>query len=341
MRCLVTGATGFLGGHVAETLSQRGDQVRTIARSTSDTSLLNQWNVEVVEGDMTDPDVLAKACDGVDAVIHCAAKVGDWGPLDEYRRVNVEGVDRLFDAVAGRELKRFVLVSSLGVYEARDHQGTDETAPMAEKHIDAYTQTKAESETLARERATKDGTPLTVIRPGFIYGPRDRTVMPRILKNLKRKLVSYFGSKEKVLNNVYVGNVVEAILLALDKPEAVGQVYNVTDDKCVTKQVFFETIAEMAGLPKPSATYPLWFAKGVTGAFEGAGRVFGFAPVLNSARLKFMGLNLDYSIQKAREELGYTPSTEFQEGMRRTIDWLRQEGHVESTPKAASEPQPS
>lgn len=328
MLCLVTGGTGFVGGHVAETLCQHGHQVRTIARSGSDTTLLKQWGVEIIEGDLTDPAVVQKACQQVECVIHCAAKVGEWGPIEEYRKVNVDALRHLLEAVRDKPLHRFVLVSSLGVYQARDHFGTDETAPLPERHIDSYTQTKVEADLLAQEFAKQHSLPLVILRPGFVYGPRDRTVMPRILKNLRFRLVTYFGSRKKVINQVYVGNVVEAVLLAMTEPKAVGQVYNIRDGRLVTKKEFFETIAELAELPKPLVTYPMWFARLLCGTFETLGKTFGFAPLLNGARLKFMGLNLDYSIEKARRELGYNPSTDFEEGIRKTIDWLRQEGKV-------------
>lgn len=328
MQCLVTGATGFVGGHVAETLRNQGHEVRTVARPTSDTRLLREWGVEVVEGDLTDPDVIRKACEGVECVVHCAAKVGEWGPIEEYRKVNVDALRILLEAAKTQPLKRFVLVSSLGVYQAKDHFGTDETAPLPERHIDGYTQTKVEADLLAQQFAKEQSIPLVILRPGFVYGPRDRTVLPRILKNLKFRLVTYFGSRQKVINQVYVGNVVEAVLLAIEKPEAVGQIYNIRDGELVTKKVFFETIAELANLPKPLLTYPMWFARFLCNTFETLGRVFHFAPLLNGARLKFMGLNLDYSIAKAQRELGYQPSTDFHTGIQKTIQWLRDEGKI-------------
>lgn len=328
MIVLVTGATGFVGGHVAEALRQRGDRVRTIARSTSDVSMLKEWGVEIFEGDITDPLVVARACQGVEAVVHCAAKVGEWGPLDEYRKVNVQATETIMQASQSPTLKRFVLVSSLGVYEAKDHYGTDESAVLPERHFDGYTTTKIEAERLAMEYYREKGLPLVVLRPGFIYGPRDRTIMPRILTNLKFRLVTYFGNREKLLNNVYVGNVVEAVLLALENPQAIGQTYNITDGKCVTKREFFETICQLTRLPKPLLTYPMWFAKSLCRGFELGGKVLGITPILNMARLKFMGLNLDYSIEKAKTELGYNPSTSFDQGIRQTIDWLRQQGCV-------------
>lgn len=328
MKVLVTGATGFLGSHVAEALTKRGDKVRALARPSSDTAFLKSLGVEIVNGDLTDAAATAKSVVGVDAIVHAAAKVGDWGPIEEYRKVNVEAFERLLDACVGKNLKRIVLVSSLGVYEAKDHFGTDETSPPPAQHFDGYTQTKVEAEGVARRYVAEKGLPIVIVRPGFIYGERDRTIMPRILFNLKWRLVTYFGSRKKKLNNVYVGNVVEGILLALEKPGVIGEAFNLTDGRCVTKQEFFESICKLSGLPRPLATYPMWFARFLCQSFEKVGKTFGFQPILNMARLKFMGLNLDYSIEKARRKLGYDPSVPFETGIARTIDWLRQEGSV-------------
>ncbi|MFO0948107.1 MAG: NAD-dependent epimerase/dehydratase family protein [Planctomycetota bacterium] len=328
MLILVTGATGFVGGHVAETLVAKGHRVRTIARPSSDVGLLKQWGVEICEGDLCDPVAIARACQGVEAVVHCAAKVGEWGPIEEYRKVNVRALEVLLQASMSPQLRRFILVSSLGVYEAKDHFGTDETAALPDAHFDGYTTTKIEAERLAMEYHRERNVPLVILRPGFIYGPRDRTIMPRILTNLKFRLVTYFGNREKLLNNVYVGNVVEAVVLALDNPKAVGQTYNITDGKCVSKREFFETICQLTKLPRPLFTYPMWFAKSLCRSFEVAGRIFGITPILNMARLKFMGLNLDYSIEKAKRELGYRANVSFEQGIKTTIDWLRQQGCV-------------
>ena len=328
MRVMVTGATGFLGGHVAEQLAQAGHHVRALVRTSSDVASLRSWGVELVEGDLGNKRSVQAACDGVDAVIHCAAKVGDWGPVEEYRKVNVEDFRLLLDACLEKKVGRLVVVSSLGVYEAKDHFGTDETAPLPAKHIDGYTQTKVEAENLAMQYYREKGLPLIIIRPGFIYGPRDRNVMPRILKNLKARLVTYFGSRNKQLNNVYVGNVVESIELALRDEAPLGEAFNITDAKTVSKKVFFERIADLSQLPRPFATWPMWFARFMCGTFETAGKLFGFTPVLSMARLKFMGLNLDYSIEKAQKTLGYRGKTSFDDGMRQTIDWLKQEGKV-------------
>ena len=127
---LVTGATGLVGSHVAERMLAAGVPTRVLVRSGNDTSLLEQWGAQIAVGDMTDIESLPAAFKDVTVVVHCAAKVGDWGPIEDYRFVNVQGLRNILDAVkASGTLKRFVHVSSLGVYEARDHHGTDESEP--------------------------------------------------------------------------------------------------------------------------------------------------------------------------------------------------------------------
>ncbi len=323
---LITGGTGFLGSHVADALAGRGT-VRALARPGSDTRHLESIGAELIPGDVTDPDALRRAADGADYVIHCAGKVGDWGPVEEYRRVNVEGLRMLFEAVRGKPLKRFVHVSTLGVYEARHHYGTDETEPLPEQHIDGYTQSKVECEKLALEEYREHGTPVTVLRPGFLYGPRDRTLLPRLAGRLKADDVVYIAGGRYALNTTYVGNLVDAILLALDHPRAVGEVFNVTDGEFVSKRRFFEAIADGLNLPRPKLSIPLWLAKLLARWREGVFRRKNkpHPPRITQANVKFAGLNLDFSIAKARTVLGYDPKVGFEEGMKQALEWYRRQ----------------
>jgi len=322
---LVTGATGFVGSHVAEALAKRGDTVRTIVRAGSDTGLLEKLGVTIIRGDLTDAAAIREAAAGVDVVIHCGAKVGDWGPVDEYRKVNVEGLRLLLDAVSGKTLQRFVLVSSLGVYAARHHYGTDETEPLPNHHIDGYTQSKVEAERLALEYHRKQNVPVTILRPGFIYGPRDRSVLPRIVTRLKERSIMYIARGRFALNTTYVGNLVDAIFLAVDNPAAVGEVFNITDGEFVSKRKFFEAIADGTGVKRPWGTVPVWLARFVANWRESVFRRKNkpHPPRATQAQLKFAGLNLDFSIAKARTQLGYTPRVHFDEGMKNAIEWYR------------------
>jgi nucleoside-diphosphate-sugar epimerase len=326
---LVTGATGFVGSHLAEACVARGSVVRALVRPGSDTALLRALGVTLVPGNFDQPDRLRTALEGVDAVVHCAARVGDWGPVEEYRQVNVEGLRNLLLACCGRPLTRFVHLSSLGVYPARHHYGSDESEPLPAQHVDGYTQSKVEAEQLALSFQREQGVPVVVLRPGFIYGPRDRTVLPQLIANLRAGKVRWLGGGRAAMNTIFVGNLVEAIFLALDTPGVVGKVYNLTDGEAVSKRRFIETLADGVGAPRPPwLGLPLWLARFLAGWMERRARAGNHAqpPRLTQARLKFLGLNLDFSIARARQELGYAPTTSFTEGMARTVAWLKQQG---------------
>ena len=134
---------------------------------------------------------------------------------------------------------------------------------------------------------------------------------------------SYIRDGQTVLNNTYVGNLVDAVFLALDRNGLVGEFFNIRDERLVTKREFFETIAELGGLPKPTREIPLAVAKPVASAWEWLWRTISMetAPPLSQATVKFLGYNLDYSIEKAKKKLRYRPSVDFKEGMKTTMDW--------------------
>ena len=324
--CLITGAGGLVGSSLAEASVKRGYKVKALIRTGSDGSFLEKLGVEVVRGDLQDKSLPIEATQGVDTVFHCAAKVGDWGSIDSYRQVNVEGLRKLLDSLNPAQLYKFVHFSSLGVYEARHHYQTDESTPPPDQHFDGYTQSKMESEKLALQYHKDKGYPIVVLRPGFIYGPRDRTVLPRLMEKLKTKEVKYIGSSSYAMNNIFVGNLVQAAFLALDNPNAVGQVFNLTDGEKVSKKRFITTIAKGMNLPTPFfLPVPLWLVKFIASSMEKKALKRGAleAPKITKANIKFLGLNLDFSIEKAKRILGYAPAKTFDEGMAETLNWYK------------------
>jgi len=324
---LITGATGFVGSHLAEAVVRQGQRVSTLARAGSDTAFLERQGVTVHRGDLGDPAAVARAVAGVEVIVHCAAKVGDWGPVESYRNVNVDALRNLLDAARALPLQRFVHISSLGVYAACHHYGTDESVPLPASHVDGYTQTKVEAEQLVMQYHREFKLPVVVLRPGFIYGPRDRTVLPQLIQNLRNRMVRYLGGSGKALNTIYVGNLVDAVFLAIEKDQAVGQVFNLTDGEYVSKKRFIESITGALNLPRPRPIpVPLWLARLVAWRMESQARKQNApeAPRLTQARLKFLGLNLDFSIDRARRELGYSPRVPFDAAMRETMAWYRE-----------------
>jgi nucleoside-diphosphate-sugar epimerase len=324
---LITGATGFLGGHLAEAAASRGHKVRTIARTGSETVLLDRIGAEIIRGNFLDAQIVRKAVDGADVIIHCAGKVGDRGPVDEYRTVNVEALRGILEACVGKPLSRFIHMSSLGVYEARHHHGTDESEPLPTTHLDGYSQSKVEADQLAFEYQRKHSVPVVVLRPGFVYGPRDRTVLPKLINRMTNGKVHYLGGDRRSLNTIYIGNLIDAVFLAIEKPGVVGQAYNLTDGEEVSKRRFFEAVADGMGLPHSKQILPRWLAAIAVRLLERQMRravARDRKPLLTPAQFKFLLLNLDFSIEKAKRELGYRPRFSFDEGMRETLAWYKQ-----------------
>jgi 2-alkyl-3-oxoalkanoate reductase len=313
----VTGGTGLVGSHVVEEAVRRGHRVRALVRSTSDIRHLERCGVEMITGDLADANALRVGVTGADWVFNCAAKVGDWGTLEEFRALNVDAFELLLEAAAVANVSRFVHVSSLGVYEGRDHHGTDERTPPASNSLDAYTRSKTEAEALALRYYKDRGLPVAIVRPGFIYGERDRTVIPKLVKALRRGTFAYFGSGDQALNCIYVKNLVHAIFLAAEAPGAIGEIFNVTDGARVSKRQFIGRVAELAGLPPPTRRIPRWLARFLGNAMEAVAKSRGATepPLINKARYKFLGLNLDYSIEKARRVLGYDPPFRTEDGL--------------------------
>ncbi|MBX3441259.1 MAG: NAD-dependent epimerase/dehydratase family protein [Planctomyces sp.] len=317
-RLLVTGATGLVGRHVVERALNEGWDIAALVRQPEACAAFEPRGVRLIPGSLTDADSIARAAAGVTHVVHCAAKVGDWGPVEAYREVNVQGLRNLLRAFENSAaLKRFVHVSSLGVYPARDHYGTDESTPPSASGIDGYTRSKVEAEAELLRAVRDRGLPGVIVRPGFIYGPGDRSVLPRLLERLAAGQFRYLGDPDRLMNNTCVANLIDAIWLVLNRDDLAGEAFNVTDGRLVSKREFVSTVARLAGLPEPTRVVPLGLARGLATLLETIWRwrCRETAPVLSRARIKFLGLNLDFSIDKAKRVLGYNPRVDFQQGI--------------------------
>lgn len=338
---LVTGVTGLVGQNFAKRAAEAGYDVLAMVRPGSDRSALGGVNVRLVEADLERPETLPAALAEADVVVHAAAHVGDWGPPEKYRAVNVVALDEMLKAAerVGR-LRRFIQISSLGVYPYGHHHGTDETVPPETHHFDGYTQSKAEAEQVVWRHVRENGLPAVILRPGFIYGPGDRNVMPRIIEKIQAGKMQFIGRGERVLNNTSIDNLCDAILLAIETPGIDGEAFNIRDERLVTRQEFINSIADYLGKPHPGHV-PEWLARLVVRPMEFWARLKGSqkAPLLTQARMKFLTQNLDYSIDKAKRMLGYRPRVDFREGIIATLDALtgkNKPGNAESRKRASA-----
>jgi nucleoside-diphosphate-sugar epimerase len=329
MLCFVTGATGFIGGRLVETLLEDGHRVRVLVRRPSASPLRHRAGVEVVPGDLGEPGGLEEALQGAERAFHCAGLVGDWLRDDDARRVNVEGTRRLLEACTAAGVGRVVHLSSLSVYGLGQHRGTDESAPLRYSG-DPYMDSKIDAERMVRVAAGRDGLAAVIVRPGFVYGPGDRRFLPKLVDALLRRQFAYVGDGAKLLNLSYVDDVARAMLLAAAAPVAPGEAFNLTDGTETSLRDFVECLCGELGIPAPTKRVPPPVAFAAAYAAEGLARARGAteAPRISRGRMRFLYYNQHYSAQKARRELGYEPQYTYREGVPPTVDWYRERGLV-------------
>ncbi len=329
---LVTGATGLLGSHIAERLAARGDRVRALVRPGSAVGFLESIGAELVVGDLVDPDACSRAVRGVSTVFHSAAKVGDWGRWAEFQSASLDGTRNLAGAASGAGVERFLHISSTSAYGHPVEGGppVDESAPLGQRlwpAWDYYTRSKVDCERLLWDLARDRGLRLTVIRPSWLYGERDRTTLARLVGRLRAGKVPLIGTGDNPLSAIYAGNVADAAILAADDPGSVGEAYNVTDQGRITQREFLALFAEAAGAPpvRRRISYRLTFAAAFL--IEAIARARGRErpPVITRYATWLMGRDLSYSTEKARSRLGWEPALGNRESIARSVRWFLDE----------------
>ncbi len=323
MRNLVTGATGFVGSHIAERLIKEGEEVVALVRKTSNTGFLYSIGARCAYGDINDLESVKEAMQGIDIVYHSAALADEWISPKEAYRVNVEGTGNLLDTAREAKVKRFVFISSLAVLGMRDHHGTPADAPY-HKTGDSYIDTKINSEQLVMDYYKKYDLPVTVVRPGFVFGPRDNKLIPRLSDRLGKKQFMFVGSGKNKINAVYVENLTDAIISAARSEKAVGQKYNVTNDSGMTLEALVLKIVDIWKFDTPRKHIPKFMAYLVCNILTALARLTKAKepPYITKTRIKFLSLNLDFDIDKTKNDLGYNPRVSIEEGLRRTKDWM-------------------
>lgn len=313
--CLVTGATGFVGGHLARRLARAGRPVRCLARATSDTSLLAGAGsgIELVFGDLTDADSLARAVEGCGSVLHCGAMVTDWATSREIEAVNVGGTRELVRAACRASVRRFVHFSTTDVYARRSN-------------LYALTKQAAEAQVRARAPAA------VILRPATVYGPRSTEVVGAIAAALRSGSMLLIDGGRAVAGLCYVDNLVDAAVLALDHPAAPGATFDVSDGLDVTWRQFTADLAHGLGCRPPRFSLPKPVAHGVGFALEHAYRGLRATTGLRTPALlsrqavHVLGVDQTFSAARLRATLGWEPSVGYDAGLAATLDWLRDDG---------------
>ena len=327
MRVLVTGATGFTGGHLARHLVARGNQVWALIRSATPGPAreeLTRAGVQLLEGDLRDKASLERACAGVDVVYHIAAIYRQAGLRDEeYRAVNASAVRDIVLAAAVGGVQRVVHCSTVGVHGDVEHPPANEDAPL--KPGDIYQETKLEGEHAAREAGRTAGIEVVIARPTGIYGPGDKRLL-KLFRGVARRRFIVLGNGRIFYHLTYIDDLVEGFRLCGEVPGVGGRTFILAGGEVTTLEELIGLIAQEAQVPPPALRLPVWPFWIAGAACEAICAPLGIEPPIYRRRVDFFTKSRAFDISRARAELGYAPKVTLREGIKRTLAWYRQAG---------------
>ncbi|MEZ5971082.1 MAG: NAD(P)-dependent oxidoreductase [Hyphomonadaceae bacterium] len=314
MRIFITGASGFVGGAAAKYLAEHGHDVRAMSRSETSDAKIRALGATPVRCDLE--DVSAAHIGDAEAIVHCAAFVEQWGPVDAWKRFNIDGTDRMLKASRAAGAKRFIHISTESVLWRGQHlRGVDETYPRAPNSPYPYSWTKARAEELV-EKANTEAFQTIILRPRFIWGPGDTTLLPTIEHMTKTGQWTWINNGRAKTSTTHIANLVHAIDLALTRGNG-GQAYFILDDGVRTMKEMISGIAATRGIQLPEKSVPSWLADTLAGVMEGAWRTFNLkGEPLTRFGAMIMSRDSVLIDAKARREMSYAPVISVEEGLR-------------------------
>jgi 2-alkyl-3-oxoalkanoate reductase len=322
LNTLVTGAGGFLGRYIVEQLVARGDRVRTLCFGSHPE--LEALGVEIMHGDLRDPSTIELACRGIDTVFHVAGVAGIGGPWRRYYEVNVLGTRHVVAACRACKVRRLIFTSSPSVtFDGADQRGIDESTPYPTRWLAHYPHSKALAEQHVLAANGQDGLLTCALRPHLLWGPRDRHLIPEVLRRAQAGRLRRVGDGTNLIDMVYVENAASAHLLAADalKPGSpvAGKAYFITQGEPVNCWRWIDQILALAGLPPVSKSISLraaWMLGAALEALYALLRRPGEPPMT-----RFLAAQLAkshyFNISRARRDFGYEPKISTAEGMKR------------------------
>jgi nucleoside-diphosphate-sugar epimerase len=304
----VTGGSGFIGGALVRRLVAGGSSVKALARSESSAAAVGELGAEPVRGDLSDRNAIEAGATGCEAAFHLAAHLGTWGKREDFMRDNVEGTENALAGCRAAGVRRFVHCGTEAALIAGEPLvEVDETAPLRPDSKALYSSTKALAEQAVRS-ASGDGFEAVVLRPRFVWGLGDTTLLPGILELLDKGRFAWIGGGTQITDITHVDNVVEGLLLAAEKGRA-GEAYFVTDGDRVVFREFVSALIETQGVEPPTRTVPAAVAGSLAATSEAVWRLLhlGGEPPATRFAVWVSSQECTIDISKARSELGYEP----------------------------------
>ena len=319
MKTLITGATGFIGKSLVRTLLEKNRALRCLVRGKSNVEELKKQGVEIICGDLLDTNSLKEAVKGVNIVYHLAGEVYA-KRCDDFFKTNVEGTRNLLDTCLSENIEKIVHLSSIAAVGPNPDRNTLLTEETPCKPITTYGKSKYEGEQLALSYFEKFGLPIVCVRPPTVYGPGQSEVLDSFFKNIYRKRIVVVGDGDCLRSLCYIDNLIKGLILTEVDGKTGGKVFFIADEKVCTFNQILQTIAREERVEFNERHVGQWFGKLSLATFVLLERMnISLMPLY---AVGTMVINLGCDISKARNDLGYHPHIDLEEGIRRTIHSL-------------------
>lgn len=322
-KVLVTGATGFLGKYVVEELVEHGYQVRAFGRNRTIGQSLVNASVTFIQGDLTNQEDLTKACQEMDMVVHAGALSTVWGPWEDFYQTNVLGTKYVLEACREAKIERLVYVSSPSIYAApRDQLDIKESDAPQENRLNNYIRSKLASEKLFKDYPDVSS---VILRPRGLFGIGDTSILPRVL-NLSQKIgIPLIGDGRQLMDMTCVENVALAIRLALETPQAAGEVYNITNGEPRAFMNLIEETLRGLGYPIRYRKIPAPLVSAISSSLEFIYKNLKLKgePALTRYTYYLLRYSQTLDISKAERDLGYRPKITISEGIEQYVQDYR------------------
>ncbi len=334
---VVTGATGLIGSHLVEQLVHSGRSVRALVRVASDTRFLTSLGVELAYADLNDADAVSKGINGAATVFHCASRMYDWGPWSQFQTEILNTTRNVLLACRHANVRRVVHISSMAAY-GRPKIGRreiTENEPLAQRLWvgDHYCRAKAISEQIARENFPQ----VTIIRPTWTYGPRERNSFPRVFRALKNGKAMLIGSGDNLLNLIHAGDVARGCIMAVANPVAVGEVYHLAGEQLISQRRFYEILSQELGCAPVNRRVPLRLAFAAGWTLEVLARALHRPrPFITRHGVSVISRPAAFSAAKARRDLSWRAEIDPEDGLRAMVRWFIDQGAIDNLPQAST-----
>lgn len=327
MKVLVTGGTGFTGKALVKRLLDEGHQVVALDYQEGlKTEELRQWGAEVIIGTVTDRDVVRKCMQGVDVVQHLAAAFRELNvPNTYYDEVNVGGAKIVLEEAYAQKVKKFIYMSTCGVHGNIDNPPGGEDAPI--QPADYYQRTKYEAEPLVNEY-NKKGMKTVILRPAAIYGPGDPERFFMIFRRVNDGMFPMFGSGKTYYHPLYIDNLIDACMLAMEEGKGDGGAYLIADEEYVEIKDLVQRTAKALGVEVKIPHFPVIPVVIAGHICEKICKPFKITPPIFPRRVDWYRQNRAFKIDRAKADLGYQPKVGLDEGLKRTGEWYKKEGYL-------------